>query len=100
MASGEKDKNYSKYLEVLEKIEQLNIPCNHDPDKYERYNNLELIELRDTFAKKAVEYQYQEFLITILLRERKENLEKELLKARYDRENSDLAYNETTSTIN
>ena len=61
---------------------------------------VQLVELKSMCSKQYFEFHWAEYEVKWELKKRRESLKEEIAKAKYDRENSELSYNDTTLWIN
>jgi hypothetical protein len=93
-----KEFNESKYKDILDKILKYETEVHFRRD-LDQYTNKQLIELKDRCARRAVCYEYAEFLIHCELKNRLSSMKESLEQAKYDRENSELPPNESTLSV-
>ncbi len=87
------------YFDLIQKLEEEGYTLKFKVD-LKNMSIQELIQFKEELKRKALEHEYGAFEVTKELKRRHDYLEKQLEKAKYDRENSDLNYNFTNHSIN
>ncbi len=66
-----------------------------DMSAYDHMSNKELLQVYQELDNQLYQIDYAKLMVKCLLRERVEDLERELAQAQYDRENAELSHNES-----